>query len=206
MAIHNLKKFVRRETTPGRLRVQPRDAALIRDLASFRFLNTAQILALHAGSKAHFQHRLTLLYQLGYVDRPEGQKAFNLPSDHIIYSLGKEGAKLAFPDERDRKLWARRNAKISSPNLKHALMISQFRIVLIFAIKNRGWKLPRWLQGYDLKDALVFKGKPPAVVPDAFFRLDVGDGYFNFFLEADRSTMNHHRFLAKMRAYWKNFL
>lgn len=203
MAKHTLQKFIRSETTPGRLRIQPRDAALIRDLASFRFLNTAQILALHAGSKAHFQHRLTLLYQLGYVDRPEGQKAFSLPSDHIIYSLGKKGAELAFPDERDRKLWARLNAKISSPNLKHALMISQLRTVLTLALQTQGGKITRWHQGYDLKDKLTMGRRlSPTIVPDGFFTIDVGDGQYNFFLEADRSTMNHHRFLAKMYAYW----
>ncbi len=203
MAIHTLKKFVRSEITPGRLRVQPRDAALIRDLASYRFLNTAQILALHAGSKAHFQHRLTLLYQLGYVDRPEGQKAFSLPYDHIIYSLGKEGARLAFPDERDRKLWARLNARISSPNLKHSLMISQFRTVLTLATLSHGEKITRWHQGYDLKDMLT-QGRrlPPAIVPDGFFTIETVAGRWHFFLEADRSTMSHHRFVAKVRAYW----
>ena len=203
MAKHTLKKFVRGESTPGRLRIQPRDAALIRDFASFRFLNTAQILALRAGSKGHFQHRLTSLYQLGYVDRPEGQKAFNLPSDHIIYSLGKKGAELAFPDERDRKLWARLNAKISSPNLEHALMVSQFRIVLTLALQTHGGKITRWLQGYELKDKLTLRGRlSPAIVPDGFFTIDVGDGLYHFFLEADRSKMNHRRFLEKLRAYW----
>ena len=43
MTKHIFKKFARSETLPGRLRIQPRDVALLQNLASFRFLNTEQI-------------------------------------------------------------------------------------------------------------------------------------------------------------------
>lgn len=202
MSEQKLKKFVRSEMPPGHLRIQPRDVALIRDLASFHFLNTAQILALHPGSKRNLQQRLSLLFHLGYVERPPSQKENALPSDFLVYSLGKKGAFLAFADKRDIQTWVRINAKISSPNLEHALMISQFRTALTLALQKRGGQITRWFQGHDLKDTLTMKGKSPAIVPDGFFTIEVDDGLWHFFLETDRSTMSHHRFLTKMRVYW----
>ncbi len=202
MAEHKHKKFVRSESPPGLLRIQPRDVALLRDLASFRFLNTEQIMALHPGGHRNLQRRLRYLYHLGYVERPQSQTLINLPSDYLVYALGKKGAQLAFAEERAVKSWSRLNAKIASPNLAHALMVSQFRAVLTLALQKWGGSISRWLQGYDLKDELTIKGKTPAVVPDGFFTMKLGGKQWHFFLEADRSTMNHHRFLAKMRAYW----
>ena len=202
MAEHKHKKFVRSKSPPGQLRIQPRDVALLRDLASFRFLNTEQIMALHPGGQRNLQRRLRYLYHLGYVERPESQTLINLPSDYLVYALGKKGAQLAFAEERAVKSWSRLNAKIASPNLAHALMVSQFRTVLTLALQKRGGKITRWHQGYDLKDILTIKGKSPAVVPDGFFTIEIDNGRWHFFLEADRSTMAHHRFLAKMKAYW----
>ncbi|MFH0852616.1 MAG: replication-relaxation family protein [bacterium] len=202
MAEHKHKKFVRSEMPPGLLRIQPRDVALLRDLASFRFLNTEQIMALHPGGQRNLQRRLRYLYHLGYVERPKSQTLINLPSDYLVYALGKKGAQLAFAEERAVKSWSRLNAKIASPNLAHALMVSQFRTVLTLALQKRGGKITRWHQGYDLKDILTIKGRSPAIVPDGFFTIEIDDGCWHFFLEADRSTMNHHRFLTKMRAYW----
>jgi hypothetical protein len=205
MSEQKLQKFVRSSATTGQLRIQPRDVALIRDIASFYFLNTAQILALHPGSRRNLQKRLSMLFHLGYVERPLSQKENALPSDFLVYSLGKKGAFLAFADKRDIKTWAKRNAKISSPNLAHALMVSQFRTVLTLGLQKRGGIISRWLQGYDLKDELTLKSRTPDIVPDAFFTVKLKDKQWHFFLEADRSTMSHHRFLAKMRAYWRWF-
>ena len=206
MSEHKLQRFVRSGAASGQFRIQPRDIALIRDIASYQFLSSAQILALHPGSRRNLQRRLTLLFRLGYVERPLAQKDNSLPSDFLVYSLGKKGASLAFADKRDVQTWVRRNAKISSPNLAHALMVSQFRTALMLALPKRGGEVARWLQGYDLKDELTAKGRSPALVPDGFFTVKLGGKQWHFFLEADRSTMTHHRFLAKMRTYWTWFV
>lgn len=205
MSEAKLQKFVRSAAASGQLRIQPRDVALIKDVASFHFLNSAQILALHPGSRRNLQQRLTLLFRLGYLERPPSQKESSLPSDFLVYSLGKKGAFLAFPDKRDRQTWVRINAKISSPNLAHALMVSQLRAVLTMALQKRGGQISRWFQGYDLKHELTLNRKSPAIVPDGFFTLKLAGKQWHFFAEADRSTMSHHRFLSKMRAYWKWF-
>ena len=85
------QKFVRGEATDP-LKIQPRDTALLRDVAEYRFLNTGQLLALHEGSRRNIVERLNRLYRHGYLDRPDVQKRARLVSTHIVYSLGRKGA------------------------------------------------------------------------------------------------------------------
>jgi len=202
MPKYKLQKFVRSESPLGHLRIQPRDIALLQDLASFRFLNSAQIMALHPGGKRNLQRRLHRLYHLGYVERPEAQREIVLASNNLVYALGRKGAEVAFGEERAVRNWSRLNARIKSPNLAHALMVSQFRTILTLALKKRGGEITRWRQGHDLRGELTIRGKSPEIVPDGFFTIKQDDKQWHFFLEADRGSMDHHRFLGKMRAYW----
>jgi hypothetical protein len=195
-------KLVRGDVESGHLRIQPRDTLLLQDLATYRFLNTAQILALHPGSRRNLQQRLTLMFREGYVERPASQAKIKLPSDHLIYALGKKGAELVMREKQAVNAWVRQNAKVAVPNLEHALMISQFRVALTLALRKHGGRITRWVQGYDLRDVLILKGRSPLLVPDGFFTIETDEGRWNFFLEADRSTMTHHRFLAKLWTYW----
>jgi hypothetical protein len=201
MPKHIHKRFVRSERPPGPLRIQPRDVALLQDLASYRYLNTEQILALHPGGLRNTQKRLRYLYHLGYLDRPPEQATAKLPTYHIIYGLGEKAAELIGGAE-ERAVKTRLAAKEVSPNIPHALMISQFRIVLSLALARTG-KILRWSQGYELRDLLKIKGQAPSLVPDAFFVLETQEGQWFFFLEADRSTMPSHRVLEKLKTYWE---
>ena len=201
MPKHTHKRYIRSERPPGPLRIQPRDRALLQDLASYRFLNTEQILALHAGGMRNTQKRLRYLYHWGYLDRPPEQAVAGLPTYHLVYGLGEKAAELIGGAE-ERAVKTRLSGKVASPNIAHALMISQFRVVLTLALKKSGGKITRWSQGYALRDLLKTRGQTPEVVPDAVFTLDVNDGYYHFFLEADRSTMPTHRVLEKFKTYW----
>ena len=202
MPKHTYKRYVRSEKPPGPLRIQPRDLALLNNLASYRFLNTEQILALHAGGMRNTQKRLRYLYHLGYLDRPPEQATAGLSTYHIVYGLGKKAAELIGGAE-ERAVKTRLGGKAATPNIAHALMISQFRAVLTLALKKSGGEMARWSQGYGLRDLLKVKGQAPEVVPDAFFELKFGDDYYYFFLEADRSTMPAHRVLEKLKIYWE---
>ena len=82
MSRPRLKKFVRAEVADP-LRLQPRDIALLRDVAEFRFLNTEQIFALPPGGKRNLSRRLVSLFQHGYLDRPQNQTPpFPFPRPH----------------------------------------------------------------------------------------------------------------------------
>jgi hypothetical protein len=207
MARHTLKKFVRGKETTGLLRIESRDIALLTDLASYRFLNTEQIAALYNRGTRNLQRRLHDLYHSGYIDRPPQQNLAGLSNRHIVYGLGVKGAEVLFADaERDERVrLVKQNRRTTFPYIAHALMISQFRATLTLALKEHPTKpkIEKWLQGYELKDALALRGENPELVPDAFFTIGEGDDALDFFLEADRSTMPRERVLEKMKIYWK---
>lgn len=205
MPKHNLKKFVRSRTEDGRLRIHTGDVALLRDLSEYRFLNTEQIRALHRRGLRNLQRRLHDLYHAGYVDRPPQQIISALPKGHIVYGLGAKGAEFLFEnrEERAEKLrQVKTNRETAFPYIAHALMVSQFRAALSLACEKEKAKLTRWRQGVELKQDLKLKGETPDLLPDAFFAIERGDRRWNFFLEADRSTMTLDRFLGKLKTYW----
>lgn len=197
MASHQHKKFVRSKEPPGQLRIQPRDLAILADIADYRFLDAEQILALHPGSLRNVQNRLSLLYHSGFVDRPSSQKLFARSGKYFIYAIGDKGADLL---SRERP-----KGEVAFPYLAHAMMISRFRSVLSLALKKHADepKLTRWVQGYELKDLLSARGEKTELVPDAFFSVEHKGDMLHFFLEADRGTMTRERVLDKMKTYWR---
>ena len=201
-----LKKSVRGATADP-LQIQPRDIALLRDVWEFRFLNTEQILGLHDGSRRNLRGRLNLLFQHCYLDRPTVQKAARLATSHIVYSLGRKGAETLAKDAEEREGILRRVRENvhTLPLIAHSLMISQFRVCLMLALKLQGdIKLTRWVQGNDLKSALVRRGANPPLVADAFFVLETPTHKYPCFLEADRATMTQERFVSKLKMYWRH--
>lgn len=206
MTKSTLKKSVRGATADP-LQIQPRDIALLRDVWEFRFLNTEQILGLHDGSRRNLRGRLNLLFQHGYLDRPTVQKAARLATSHIVYSLGRKGAETLAKDAEEREGILRRVRENvhTLPLIAHSLMISQFRVCLMLALKLQGdIKLTRWVQGNDLKSALSGRGANPPLVADAFFMLETPTHKYPCFLEADRATMTQERFVSKLKMYWRH--
>src|SRR3989344_893444 len=189
------------------LKLQPRDIALLGDVAEFRFLNTPQILALHSGGKRNLLRHLASLFEHGYLDRPKQQASARLGSSHLIYSLGRKGAAAIIGNAGEREGAYRRlkENEQTLPLIAHSLMISQFRVCLMLALKKQSdIKLTRWVQGNDLKSALKNHGEPPPLVADAFFMLETPTHKYPCFLEADRATMTQERFVNKLRMYWRH--
>ena len=189
------------------LKLTSRDTALLRDVFEFRFLNTDQLLSLHEGGRRNLKQRLSLLFHHGYLDRPKVQKTAHLVSSHIVYSLDRKGVDVLSGNaaEREGILRRVRETTHTSALIAHALMISQFRICLTLALKQRpDVKLTRWVQGNDLKMLLQRHGENPSLVPDAFFMLETSEYKHPCFLEADRATMPEERFTNKLRMYWRH--
>ena len=204
MSKPRLKKFVR-AIVADPLQLQPRDIELLRSVGNFRFLNTPQILALHKGGTRNLLRRLTSLFQHGYLDRPKSQTSAKLSSAHMVYALGRKGAELLSKDADEREGMYRRvrEAERTLPIIAHAQMISQFRICLTLATQESEIKIVRWSQGQDLKELLrKASGENPSLVPDAFFTILHNGDEINFFLEADRGTMDRERFVNKLKIYW----
>ena len=200
------QKFVR-GIPADPLKLQPRDIALLCDVAEFRFLNTPQILALHSGGKRNLLRHLASLFEHGYLDRPKQQASARLASSHLIYSLGRKGAAAIIGNAGEREGVYRRvkENEQTLPLIAHSLMVSQFRVCLILALKKHSdIKLTRWIQGNDLKATLRKHGEHPPLVADAFFVLETPTHKYPCFLEADRATMTQERFVSKLKMYWRH--
>jgi DNA-binding HxlR family transcriptional regulator len=196
------KKF-ERSKIPPKFKISETDLKILQDLANYRVLNTRHISALHHGvSKRTIQRRLKLLFHSGYVNRPIKQfYKYKYPS-HIIYTLDRKGTKLLFPSKKTTK-WRK---KVKPAFLWHSLMISNFKVILTLALKNKSKsKLINW-QEDNLTDRVYLEGERLPISPDAFFTIEDKDDLLHFFLEADRSTMQGKRFLSKMQAYWQWWL
>ena len=196
------KKYVRSKSNP--LLVQAQDRALLRDLAEYRFLNTEQILALNPRGKRNLLRRLAAMFDHELLDKP---KTSRLNSSHTVYALGQKGVdELATDAEERERLFRRiRETKRTSALVAHALMISQFRLCLTLALKDRtDVKLVRWIQGDDLKTAITRHGERATVIPDAFFLLETTEAKYPCFLEADRGTESQEKFVNKLRTYWRH--
>ncbi len=199
------KVFVRRQ--PSRFSLQPDDIAVLRDVAEYRFLNTAQIAALNpTRGKRNLLRRLAAMFDLDYLERPKVQANKLNNSPHLVYSLGRKGAEELAKDAPERwgMLQRVREAERTSSLIAHALLISQFGVCLTLALKGRSdVRLTKWMQGDELKRALYPRGATPELVPDALFILQTDEYDFPFFLEADRANMSDTRFLNKLRIYWR---
>ena len=191
-------------------RVQERDIEILQLLADYRFLETPQILALTGRGYRNLQRRLQYMFHAGLVDRPPRQQDYLWAPRPMVYALGDKGADLLaerLQVERGKVAWQEKNRQVGLPFVDHTLMTSNFRATLTLATKAaRGVELVDWRQGTELTDRVQVDGEWFPIVPDGFFTLKVGDKKSpvrHFFLESDRSTMDHKRFFRKVFGYWQ---
>jgi hypothetical protein len=200
----NRKKQIKDELN---FKVNKTDFKITKELSEYRFLDTKQIIALNPGpSERTIKRRLQYLFQAGFLDRPKIQFSYLSPSKYIIYTIGKKGMKLIDPDKKNNINIPKKNKRVKPLFLFHALMISNFRLVLSLALKKKKESnLLKWRQD-DLSDFVYIAGERFPVNPDGFFTIEDKGDLLHFFLEADRSTMTTKRFLNKMKAYWQWWL
>lgn len=191
--------------------LQDRDREIIRLVADYRVISSAEIIALLAGSRQGILRRLQCLFHAGYLDRPSQQR--QLGNLKLIYSLGNLGARL-LNATGGFQLRARRreqNRRVGALHLEHALMVSRFRATLTTGTLTRGSvRLERWTPESELRDRIVVRQNDRDVVipvcPDAYFVLRIEElavsSKVHVFLEADRSTMSVERFITKLCGYW----
>ena len=215
------KRFKRKIPYNPQLILQPRDQELLRAVYEYRFVHSDHILALVPGFEASQQvslcRRLNKLYRNGYLDRPPQQLAHYKANEKIAYALGDRGADALaqhYGIDRGKISWRKKNMETGDLHIKHALMVSNFRVAMTLAIEKLPevnllfWKLSLVK---ELLDHISVEGepKPISINPDSFF------GLFNgkkekpklfYFLEMDRSSMTHDRFLKKLKGYYYYWL
>lgn len=202
-----------------------RDERVLDVLYHFSFLTREQIELLlfspergqrHLTKTSICRKRLKLLYQHGFVERlpvplSSGQLGF-LP----VYRLTKRGfVEVAAVDDtlRTESLtksmelsWKRLSDKVSLFFLEHTLRTNDVRVAFILAAQARGYQIETWLNESELKadhaqDYAYVGDLKVAIVPDAYFVLNLGNRRAHFFLELDRGTMTLRRWKTRVRAY-----
>jgi hypothetical protein len=205
--------FTRLEGDLPPLRLTERDVRILQRLYEYRFLTMPQLHALLAGSKRYLTERLSRLYHHGYVDRPRQQIALRIFGfRHVIYALAQSGAQFlaAYFENPEylRPRWTANNLAVQAPQFVHQLMLSQFRICLTVACRNRAdVSLTKWESPEVSLMRYVMEGRKVLVKPDAYFvltsRAEDGVHEGHFFLEVDRGTMTHGDIQRKLAAYWR---
>ena len=157
--------------------------------------------------------RLQMLYHAGYVQR---QKLAD--GEPIIYSLGNLGADelmLHHGIDRQKIDWTTKAREAGERYIHHGLIISRFRHALEMALRDvPGVSLDSWIPSGAFKAKVRYQDTvrtregtrtqivDGVVIPDWLFVLKVGDKFIHCFLEADRSKMDHRRYLSKLKSYY----
>ncbi len=205
-------KRLSRPEAPRGFRVTERDIEILKLVARFRFLNSAQVVKFLGTNSGRILRRLQGLYAHGLLDRPVSQhlQLAALYNPPLTYGLGRLGAKLLaeLGTRIDPALdWTWKNSQSTAPFLAHTLdvaeavcafehacragdarLIDHHELLPLMPEKTRELRDP-----FKLRVSLRSGLKTPlalAVIPDRLFSVALTDQTrHNFALELDRSTM-----------------
>ena len=158
------------------------------------------------GTRREIYRRLGKLFDHGYVDRRKLRSA-NDPTVHLVGDLGMDELVARFHYARKRIDWQARNKAIGDSHLWHSLMISSFHCALELAAQMvANTSIPFWLADGSVKEYVTFEDDDEntytvPVIPDATTALKRASRPFNYFVEADRTTTDHRRYLQKLKGY-----
>ena len=206
------KRFHRSEA-PRPMQLTARDLALLAQVARHRFLSSAHLSALDGGSPQNVLRSLRLLFDHGYLDRPEGYATvLDRRPRPFVYGLGTRGARALREHGHlvnDGTDWTEKNKRAGAVYIEHTLEIADFMTSLEVAVQARhgiGLLRERELIAAAPEEtrrsrvplrwaiARMERGRPvvSAVVPDGLFGLTYPDGTAAYFLlEIDRGTIRN---------------
>ncbi len=207
-----LPKFTRaKHSWRPPLVLQERDLAFLQAAADYRLLSTPQYHLLFPESRDAVYRRLQLLFHHGYLDRLNGD-----PTKPMVYGLASRGAEILVERGHLQDIgdWRKKNQELQDRYIAHQTMITNFRIALTLAVRERSDVRLLFFrrESLELRDRVTatHNGRRQSlpINPDGFFGLQFpnlpeGRNRAFFFLEADRSTMTRERFLQKLVGYWE---
>jgi protein involved in plasmid replication-relaxation len=221
------RRFVREAPDPFQL--TERDMALIRLVAQHRFLRSTHLSDLCQAPHKKVCDRLTRLFHAGYLDRPRAQfEAFRDGggSCAMVYALGNRGARLLIEHGVDAAEldWTRKNDRAGRQFIQHTLAISDVRVSLQRAIRERpGFQILEPSQLLEMAPQDTRRREQPwmmrakvhcndgvydlGVAPDYVFAVGTPDRRFRTFLvECDRGTMPVERGTLMQTSLKRKFL
>ena len=110
---------------------------------------------------------------------------------------------------RSQIKWQETHNHVGSPFLEHMLMVNEVRIVFTLAARRASYSIEKRVGEEKLKASRDYvyvsapgqAGRRVAVIPDGYFMLNLGDKRAHFFLEVDRATQPHRRWMQRVRVY-----
>jgi hypothetical protein len=192
----------RRTTTPPPMKLTARDYRILEAIHAFDgILADYQIQRLFFTGRTQMQLRTRLLYQHGYLARPDRQRRAALPA--MVYWLDKRGAEyVASLHGQTREEFAYR-AEPRWSLVPHDLMVNDVRIsVLRACARSPNLELAEWIPSGEFwayPDTVEYI-KPTGtkdrrkVRPDGYFIILVNGQPRRFLLELDRATEDNPRF------------
>ncbi len=206
-----------------------RDKKILRQVYLYRLMTREQIEQLlfppdkgqdHPTKTSIVRRRLKLLYQHEYLERIPAPIGPGLWAWRPVYRLAGKGAEIVAGElgVSPKKLayWGKgsdkdhRSDEVSLLFFEHALAINDVRIAVTLAAQAKGFRVEQWfddnlLKSQEMKDYVTVKGKKQservAIIPDAYFVLNLGERRAHFFLELDRATMSSKRWKTRVLGY-----
>jgi hypothetical protein len=185
------------------------DLDLLRWCYELRFATIDHFTALSKRHRPALARRIVRLIERGYLTR------FVFPGQKHIYAIGKAAIPILVEQgvAPVELLTARiRTTELKELFIKHEQMIADVHTTLLLASRESTINLIAWKEGQELFDSVSVQEKGSRrwlpVRPDGFFILQDTErppekNILPFFLEADRSTTTHARFMEKVKAYWE---
>ena len=186
------------------MRLTERDVRILEAVHAYDgMLGFEQIRRLFFTGKSQTEHRLKLLYQHRYLNRPNKDQRRRLPA--MIYWLDKNGAEIVASLQGTplRELSWRK--KPSMFQVEHDLAVNDFRLDLWAACsQDAEIDLETWIPESDFRahpDKVEYfyndERKERNIIPDGYFLLSTSKYHFRYLLEIDRSTEDNPRFMRE---------
>lgn len=229
-------KRLSRPDNPPPFRLTDRDRLIISAVGRYRFMTSEQVVRLltlldPTTSSQQVLRRLQFLFYHCFLDRPRHQHLQLSSFAHLVYGLGREGARAiadSAPHINPNLEWSAKNARATTPHILHTLETTEAMLHVERACRERGDV--RLLDHHDLlsyfpaatreladpfrlRISVQHEGRPVALnaIPDRLVSIVLPDSRrHNVCLEIDRATMSvaarrlsgKSSFGRKVRAYF----
>ena len=183
------------------MRLTERDRHILEAIHAYDgMLGFSQIRRLFFTGKSQAEERLKLLYQNGFLNRPNRQQRLRIPE--MIYWLDRNGAEMvaSFLGIPLNELGWRREPRWFQ--VEHDLAVNDFRLDLQEACqKDPDVTLRTWMpesEFWAYPDTVTYtyddREVDRKIRPDGYFMLVTAKHYLRYLLEIDRSTEDNPRF------------
>jgi hypothetical protein len=186
------------------MRLTKRDKRILEAIHAFDgMMGFSQIQRMFFTGVSQAKQRMMLLYQHGYVNRPNREQRRRTPE--MIYWLDKNGAKVV---AAKNSLGLREFKWVEEPRwfqVEHDLAVNDFRLDMQAACEvHKEIALAHWLPerefwAYPDTIKFTYRGRSTdrKIRPDGYFMLTTPKHNIRYLLEIDRSTEDNPRFFRE---------